>query len=50
MKKSYDFLMEHRDHFLQIANFDSFDTRFSEAMLLEHMPAMVLDKGGRVKG
>ena len=31
------------DHSPQIADFDSFDTRFSEAMLLEHMPAMVLN-------
>ena len=43
MKKNYEFLMQHRDHFLQIASFNGFDTRFLEAMLLEHKPAMVLD-------
>ena len=43
MKKSYRFFMQHRDHFLQIADFDGFDTRLLEAMLLEHTRAMVLD-------
>ena len=28
---------------MQVADFDGFDTRFSEAMLLEHEPVMVLD-------
>ena len=35
--------MQHREHFPQIADFDGFDTRFSEAMLLEHTPVMVLN-------
>ena len=36
-------MMQHRHHILQVAGFDGFDTRFSEVMLLEHMPATVLD-------
>ena len=35
--------MQHRDCFPQIADFDGFDTRFTEAMLLEHMAAAVPD-------
>ena len=43
MIKAYDFLMQYKDRFPQIADFDGFNTSFSEAMLLEHMPAMVLE-------
>ena len=43
MNKVFDFLIQHRDRFPQVAEFDGFDTRFSEAMLLEHMPAVVLN-------
>ena len=43
MIKAYDLLMQHKDQFPQIADFDGFNTSFSEAMLLEHMPAMLLD-------
>ena len=43
MNKAFDFLIQHKDRFPQVADFDGFNTRFSEAMLLEHMPAMVLD-------
>ena len=43
MGKAYKFLIQHRDRFPQIADYDGFDTRILEAMLLEHMPAMVLD-------
>ena len=43
MSKPFQFLMQHKDSFLQVADFDGFDTSFSEAMLLEHVPAAVLD-------
>ena len=43
MTKAFLFLMQHKDRFLQVADFDGYDTRFSESMLLEHVPAMVLD-------
>ena len=43
MNKAFDFMMQHKDHFLQVAGFDSFDTKFLEVMLLEHTPAMVLN-------
>ena len=43
MTKAFQFLMQHKDRFPQVADFDGFDTKFSEAMLLEHVPAMVLD-------
>ena len=43
MGKTFQFLMQHKDRFLQVSECDSFDIRFSEAMLLEHMPAAVLD-------
>ena len=43
MSKAYDFLMQHKEQFPQITDFDGSDTRFSEAMLLRHMPAEVLD-------
>ena len=43
MSKAFQFLMQHKDRLLQVANFDGFDTRFSETMLLEHVPATVLD-------
>ena len=43
MSKAFQFLMQHKDRFLQVADFDGFNTRFSGAILLEHTPAMVLD-------
>ena len=43
MHKVFDFLMQHKNEFPQVAEFDGFDTRFSEAMLFDHMPAVVLD-------
>ena len=36
MNQAFDFMMQHKDRFLQVAGFDGFDTRFSEAILLEH--------------
>ena len=35
--------MQHRDRFLQLQDYNGFDTQFSEDMLLEHTPATVLD-------
>ena len=35
--------MQHRDRFLQLQDYNGFDTQFSEAMLLEQAPATVLD-------
>ena len=43
MGKAFHFLMQHKDRFPQVLEYESFDTRFSEAMLLEHTPAAVLD-------
>ena len=43
MGKAFHFLMQHKDRFPQVLEYEGFDTRFSEAMLLEHMPAAVLD-------
>ena len=43
MGKAYQFLMHHRDRFHQVSDYDGFNTRFLEAMLLQHMLAMVLD-------
>ena len=43
MGKAFQFLMQHRDRFPQVSEYDGFDTRFSEAMLLEHTPVAVLD-------
>ena len=43
MEKAFHFLMQHKDRFLQVSEYEGFDTRFSEAMLLEHMPSAVLD-------
>ena len=36
MNKAYNFLMQYREHFLQISDFDRFDTRFSEAITGAH--------------
>ena len=41
--KTFHFLMQHRDRFLQLSDYEGFNTRFSEAMPLEHVPAVVLD-------
>ena len=43
MTKAFQFLMQYKDRFLQVADFDGFDTRFLEAMLLDCTPATVLD-------
>ena len=43
MSKSFQFVMQHKERFLQLVDYDGFDTKFSEAMLLEHAPATVLD-------
>ena len=43
LSKAFQFLMQHKDRFPQVADFDGFNTRFSEVMLLEHMPAVVLN-------
>ena len=43
MSQVFDFMMQHRDHFPQVAGFDGFDTRFLEAMLLEYTLPVVLD-------
>ena len=43
MGKAFQFLMQHKDRFPQVTEYEGFNTRFSEAMLLEHTPAMVLD-------
>ena len=43
MGKAFQFLMQHKDRFQQVSEYEGFDTRFSEAMLLEHTPAAVLD-------
>ena len=43
MSKAFQFLMQHKDRSPQVADFDGFYTRFSEAMLLEHAPATVLN-------
>ena len=49
MGKAYQFLIQHRDRFPQIADYDGFNTRISEAMLLEHMPAVVLNMLNNLK-
>ena len=41
--KAVDFLTQHCDRFPQLEEYEGFDTRISEAMLLEHMPTTVLD-------
>ena len=43
MGKAFQFLMQHKDRFPQVSEYEGFDTRFSEVMLLEHVPTMVLD-------
>ena len=43
MGKAFHFLMQHKDRFPQVSEYEGFDTRFSEAMLLEHTPATVLN-------
>ena len=43
MGKAFHFLMQHKNRFPQVSEYKGFDTRFSEAMLLEHMPAAVLN-------
>ena len=41
--KAFHFLIQHKDRFPQVSEYKGFDTRFSEAMVLEHTPATVLD-------
>ena len=41
--------MKHRDRSHQFKSLEGFDTRFTEANLLVHMPAMVLDMVNRCK-
>ena len=43
MSKAFEFLKQHSDRFPQLEEYEGFDTRLSEAMLLEHTPAVVLD-------
>ena len=43
MGKAFQFLIQHKDRFPQVSEYEGFDTRFSEAMLLEHTPTAVLD-------
>ena len=41
--------MKHKDRFHQLDSLEGFDMRFTEAMMLEHMPAMVFDMVNRYK-
>ena len=43
MSKAFQLMMQHKDRFPHVADFDGFKTRFSEAVLLEHVPATVFD-------
>ena len=43
MGKVFHFLMQHKDRFPQVSEYKDLDTRFSEAMLLEHTPTAVLN-------
>ena len=43
MIQAYDFLKQHPDRFTQLSEYEGLDARLTEAMLLEHMPAVVLD-------
>ena len=42
MTKAFQFLEQHLDRFTQLSEYEGFDARPSEAMLLEHAPATVL--------
>ena len=41
MGKAFQFLIQHKDRFPQVSEYEGFDTRF--LMLLEHTPTVVLD-------
>ena len=41
--------MKHKDRFHQLESITGFDSRFTKAMMLEHMPAAVLDMVNRYK-
>ena len=43
MSKAFQFLMQHKERFPQLKDYDGFHTRFSRTMLLEHVPATMLD-------
>ena len=49
MGKAYQFVMQYRARFPQVADYDWFNTRFLESMLLEHMPAVVLNMLNNLK-
>ena len=49
LRLAFEVLMKHRDAFHQLDSLEGFDMRFTEAMMLEHMPAMVLDMVNRYK-
>ena len=43
LSKAFQFLMHYKERFSQLVDYDGCNTRFSEATLLEHAPAVVLD-------
>ena len=49
LRLAFKVLMKHRYRFHQFNSLEGFDTRFIEAMLLEHTPATVLDLVNRYK-
>ena len=49
LRLAFEVLMKHRDRFHQLDSLEGFDTRFTEAMMLEHMLAMVLNMVNRYK-
>ena len=49
LRFALEVLMKHKDRFYQLDSLEGFDTRFTEAMMLEHTLAMVLDMVNRYK-
>ena len=49
LRLAFEVLMKHRDRFHQLNHLEGFDTRFTEAMMLEHTLATVLDLVNRYK-
>ena len=49
LRLAFKVLMKHRDRFHQLDSLEGFDTRFTEAMMLEHTLATVLNMVNRYK-
>ena len=49
LQLAFEVLMKHKDRFHQLESLEGFNSRFTEAMMLKHTPATVLDMVNRYK-